>query len=118
VPFKTYNFFVLTEGDNPETHVGLYTVNGVTQSTTNAANVNFGGTFIEGQNYTGFYNLTAPSITLDATPDDVGANPRAPVNGVVIEQVVPEPPTFLLALTFSIGLVGYVWRRHLAANPD
>jgi hypothetical protein len=115
VPYAKYDVYVFTDGYNPETREGLYTLGGVTHATTDPANVDFSGTFIYGQNYTAFFNLTASSFTLDATPADVGADPRAPVNGILIGNT-PEPSTWILAVTGAVGLAGSVWGRRRAGK--
>ncbi|MBX6312591.1 MAG: PEP-CTERM sorting domain-containing protein [Isosphaeraceae bacterium] len=117
IPLSVYDVYVYTDGDNPETRVGSYTIAGVTQTTTDPAGVNFNGTFILGQNYTVFTGLTGSSFTLDATPLAVGGAPRAPVNGVqIVPSAIPEPSTLVLGGTAVLFGLGSAWRRRRAGR--
>lgn len=54
-------------------------------------------------NYIEFTDLTSRMITIEAT-GVAGDVPRAPINGIQIVALVPEPPSIVLLLLSGIGL--------------
>ena len=55
-------------------------------------------------NYVVFSGLTASSFTLNAAADAWGSTPRAPINGIQVIGVVPEPGIAVL-----LGCIGLPW---------
>jgi hypothetical protein len=94
-----YSVYVYADGDNiSATRTGAYQISGAGITTrsvnlTDAANANFGGTFIPGNNSNGNYVLftitaAATGFTITATPGaSTDAYSRAPLNAI---QIVPN----------------------------
>jgi hypothetical protein len=96
LPARAYDVYVYADGDNHAyARSGAYTISGpgVSSSTialTDAANVNFGGTFTRASSSAGNYvrfSITAGGFTVTAHPTTAdGTTLRAPINAV---QIVP-----------------------------
>jgi hypothetical protein len=93
-----YSVYVYADGaNNGASRTGVYTISGAGITTTSisltdAAGVDFSGTFTQANNSAGNYLIfTIPSVsgfTISATPGtSTDAYPRAPINGI---QVVPK----------------------------
>src|SRR6185437_6476778 len=108
-----YDVYVYTDGDNAaSTNTGTYTISGAGITSTSvkasdAANINFSGTFTlainSNGNYVKFSSIQATAFTITATPTTASDNVlRAPVNGI---QIVPSPAS-MTARAVSINFVG------------
>ena len=95
-----YNVYVYTDGDNgTATRSASYQISGPGSSLpaatlTDAADTNFSGTYILGNNATGNYLvffISTSEFTLTATPGPASDNnPRAPINGIQIVPVIAD----------------------------
>ena len=116
VPYALYDVYVYFDGGNTSGLNGTYTADdGVApQSALGTDNSNWNTTpgFVldtgSGGNYLVFSGLTGSNLTVSSLPTVTGGVTRAPLNGIQIVEVVPEPSTSILAL---LGLVGFVARR-------
>ena len=91
-----YNVYVYADGDNGGgTRTGAYQISGTGITTTSvnltdAAGVNFSGTFTRANNSNGNYvlfTITATGFTITVTPGASTDVQRAPVNAI---QIVPN----------------------------
>jgi len=111
LPQAAYDVYVYVDGDNGTADRGAaYTVSGPAIVTTtvnllDAANTNFTGTFARASDSTGNYvrfTIAATGFTLRAaTTTPVSGVRRAPVNGIQIVPVAPEPPPLPIGVDFS-----------------
>jgi hypothetical protein len=93
-----YDIYVYADGSNgTATRTGTYQISGAGITTTSinltdAANTNFGGTFVQANNSNGNYvlfsSINATGFTLTAIPSTASdGTKRAPVNGI---QIIPH----------------------------
>ena len=68
----------------------------------------FDGTYVLGEDYLVFSGLTDPTFVLTTTPT-TGVVPRAPLNGIEIVSLIPEPSSQLVL--GAVGLVLICLRR-------
>jgi hypothetical protein len=108
----TYSIYVYTDGDNSGfSRTGAYQISGPGITTTginatDAANVNFSGSFVPASNSTGNYvvfsgiSITS-GFTLTATPVSSTFGLRAPVNAIQIIPAGAPAPDFTISATPS-----------------
>ena len=106
-----YDVYVYADGDNAAaTRTAAYQISGTGITTTSinltdAANMNFSGTYTQANNSNGNYvkfTVTATGFTITATPGaSTDAYPRAPVNGIQIVPHVVTSPDFSITGTPS-----------------
>src|SRR5208337_2071937 len=109
-----YNVYVYADGDNGgETRTGAYQISGTGIPTTSvnlteAAGVNFGGTFTQTNNTAGNYvlfTITATGFTITATPGASTNIQRAPLNAIQIVPLTTATPNFSLTVAPSTQTV-------------
>jgi len=111
LPQAPYDVYVYVDGDNGTADRGAaYTLSGpgIVTTTVNlldAANTNFTGTFVRASDAAGNYvrfSIDATGFTLRAaTTTPVSGVRRAPVNGIQVVPVAPEPPRLPIGVDFS-----------------
>ncbi len=105
-----YSVYVYADGANSgASRTGVYTISGTGITTTSisltdAAGVDFSGTFTQANNSAGNYVIfTIPNVsgfTISATPGaSTDAYPRAPINGIQIVPLSAPSPSFTLSAT-------------------
>jgi hypothetical protein len=111
LPSGPYDVYVYADGDNKSyDRSAAYTISGpgiaaTTIELTDAAGLNFGGTFTRASGSSGNYvrfAIDGSGFTLDATPTaPVGGTRRAPINGIQIVPSSPQapPPDFNIAVS-------------------
>jgi hypothetical protein len=86
-----YKVYVYYSGDTNEKREGVYAIGATKIDAVDLPNAPFAGTFTQSiagsaGNYIVFPSLSIAGFTLTATPLAVGAQPRAPINGIQIVE--------------------------------
>lgn len=113
LPSGAYDVYVYADGDNKSyDRSAAYTISGpgiaaTTIELTDAAGLNFGGTFARASGSSGNYvrfAIDGSGFTLDATPTQpVGGTRRAPINGIQIVPSSPQAPPADFSIAVSPG---------------